>query len=200
MEETLSKDLDKMLSLLKEYTVLLREICRQELDRRSRLNSIRSLLGVTAAGVTVFVFRLSPIDVSKLPDPGFWQSVSLGLAVLIGFGSVISLFKQSDKYTYDAYQVAFTLGKLTQMVSQYSEHATNRISDKFELDLRLAEAEGVLRMHRQVFDHSLWRSESSRTVGLREATIYDSASTVKTNVSPEGENPDILKGGRTNRN
>jgi len=116
------------------------------------------LLGILSACLEAFKL----IAAALVREPVFVQQVIAALPTVLGV--VVSLrliiaYADSanaggDKLFFDAEQVAFTLFRLVQMASQYHEHAASEYSDKFELELRLTEAEGVLRMHRSIFGKS----------------------------------------------
>jgi hypothetical protein len=55
--------------------------------------------------------------------------------------------------TRDEQELASTLARLTERASQYSEHAGKRLADgaKFEMDLKVTEAEAVFQTYQSVF-------------------------------------------------
>jgi hypothetical protein len=143
--ETLPADLDKILSLLREYTVKLRDVCQRELDRRYRFTVIQvgTLLSAAAGGLVLFQLLKGgePALKVEIGSAALVMAALLATAILLG----------SRRYSYDAEEVAYTLARLIETALQFSEHASSRISDKFEFDLRVAEAEAVVRMYKKVF-------------------------------------------------
>lgn len=161
MEVTQVSDLDKMLGLLKEYTRLLRETCQRELERRTRIATLRVAAACIASLATLGA--IGYLQYQNVPAVGSTISALAMCGALALFSVVVSLFTNRGTFSYDADQVAHTLQRLTEMTSQYSEHATRRISDKFELDLRLAEAEGVLKMYTKLFGYEHIDDRNNRT-------------------------------------
>lgn len=158
--ETPESDLDKLVSLLKEYTAMLSEDCERQLDRRVRFRLFRRAGGIVLGIVVIVIGYYAH---AQIPAPSLTQMLLFMMGFAIFFFSLFpSAVREKQKHAYHAGQVALTLRRLVSMASQYGEHATKRFSDKFELDLRLAEAESILRTYQEVFGHS-YGSEQART-------------------------------------
>lgn len=150
-----SEDMDKLLALLREYTVKLREQCEEyESSRFRRLQSMITAVTSLGAAVAVAVFAFRQFEMFATD-----MTISLIAALMggvLGFGSLL-LFVQSSgtsrisRSTWDTRQVAATVEKLIATASQYRDHSSRRISDLFEFDLRMAEAETALSMFNHIF-------------------------------------------------
>ena len=142
-----------MLSLIQEYAGKLRALCEGYVEERSRRQQILllTLLTMTAMVVT-FAAGLSSFTRLKInPDV---LSIVVGVMVTFVGAVVLTLFRSSavrSSRSYDTHQVASTVERLLRTASQYSEHASHTLGDKFEFDIRLAEAEAALRMYKDVF-------------------------------------------------
>ncbi|PZN77066.1 MAG: hypothetical protein DM484_15315 [Candidatus Methylumidiphilus alinenensis] len=151
--EATREDLNKVMKLLNEYTDKLRAICEEhEVSRFRRLQmmsmSMIVLMSVVASSM-LFALR----------DHGPFSSFTLPLLVLVVGVTASSFFfltttmtSRRFRYSFQAKQIALTVQKLISLASQYSEHSASKISDKFEFDLRVAEAEAALHMYEEVFN------------------------------------------------
>jgi hypothetical protein len=137
-----------MQELLKEYTNKLRLICESKSQ-----DDFRGFLvnGITAAVIfipltyaVILFFREGTNSLIA-----FAASVSVICILMVVIASYSS--HKRRRYTFDADQIASSLRRLIKLSSQYNEHAPSRISQKFEFEIRLAEAEASLRYYYKIF-------------------------------------------------
>ena len=152
--EATTEDLDKVMQLLTEYTDKLRAICEEKEESRFRRLQMMSMSMIVLMSVLMSVMFL-------IMREGFGsqsQSFTLPLLILVGgvtfaafFFLTTTMSSRRLRYSFQAKQIALTVEKLISLASQYSEHSTRKIADKFEFDLRVAEAEAALHMYEEVF-------------------------------------------------
>jgi hypothetical protein len=150
-----SDELTKILELLKEYTGKLRSICEEKTSDSFRLAQIGSLAGCVVGLALAVGIALA---FKRVEWPEFLLPVSIAATgVIMVFSWIYVMISPSIRFSrsYDARQVAATIERLIRTASQYNEHANRRISDRFEFDLRLAEAEGALQRYQRLFDSSV---------------------------------------------
>jgi uncharacterized SAM-binding protein YcdF (DUF218 family) len=161
------EDMDKLLELLKEYTEKLRKVCEDRIEFREQYGVLRIGLGVMICFNVLFAFAslfsasFGDEQTSRTARATIFFASSVGFLVLFG---IVYLFGKSwqralYRSRYDVHYLTDTLTRLIATASQYREHASNRIGDKFAFDLRLAEAEAVLRMSKDLFGNSLAQNE-----------------------------------------
>lgn len=147
------RDAEKMLALIQEYAGKLRALCDDYMKEKSKRQQF-----VLTAATTFFVMAMTfTFGVSSFTKLGLNSdmfgvsiaalSATTALMFLVFFRSSGSKLSRS----YDMHQVATTVERLLRTASQYSEHASQSLGDKFEFDIRLAEAEAALRMYKDVF-------------------------------------------------
>jgi hypothetical protein len=153
MDEVTSTDLEKLLILLREYTEKLREIGDERLSSEYRRVQSRAS-GIAMAVILIgFGSFLAWNFRKELSGQVYW---TLLIAIIGAATAAVSVtttgsLRRGERTKYDSEQVSATIERLIRLASQYNDHARNRISDQFEFELRLAEAEGVLRTYRKLF-------------------------------------------------
>lgn len=153
------QDLDKILLLMKEYGEKLRSITDDYSTFRSRqLQTLAVMfIAIITGATTVYAYIFDRKELTyQLND----QLIPIMVATIGAVGaffvlSTTLLARRRYRHSYDAHQIAATVERLIQMGSQYKEHASNRIGEKFEFELRLAEAEAALRLYQDVFERPL---------------------------------------------
>ena len=169
--ETSPADLKKIMALLQEYTKTLRESCQRQLDRQYR-TSLATLVVLViiclGIGASILIDRVNQAGTGgSFTYSSLLLSIATALIVFVYFVAMMGvmssgfprvfrvigrrLLPSRNRYSYDARRLIFTLRRLVEMASQFSEHANRKLGDKFEFDLRLAEAEAVLLMAEEVF-------------------------------------------------
>jgi hypothetical protein len=160
-------ELTRLMELMKEYSAKLRQICEAQLNNKSKIDLYYSVIisGFIAAIIIIAFTLIIPVhqDSHSVITYFLFNLKEHILDVAAFVLSLISIilpmtffYTKSTKKNllqYDAHQMATTVSKLIQTTSQYSEHATGLLSNKFEFDLRLAEAEASLHMYETVFGH-----------------------------------------------
>lgn len=151
---TSRNDIEKLMSLLREYTEKLRAICDEYSDvRMRRYQSMVISIVALATGALSFVSYAAKGSI-------FILNSEFAIPLLLGvIGVTFSLFftqfaadsRSRFRGAYDAHQVASTVQRLIQTASQYNEHSSQKISDKFEFELRLSEADAALRIYEDLF-------------------------------------------------
>lgn len=145
-------ELSQLLLLMREYTEKLKEVCDVYATAKYRRLQIMlaSVTLAVAMGIALWVAPvLLYIDVR--------QTYNQALVAIIGsFAGLIfagfSLFAPTSRRSvYDAHNLAAIVERLIKTASQYNEHAASRISNRFEFDLRLAEADAAVRVYQDVF-------------------------------------------------
>ena len=140
-------EFEKLIHLLKEYTVKLRDICEHRADSQYRMVQALgiSIAMIAALSSAVFLF-FEKIGNSHISFYIILPFLFLGFGVML-FASNRRRFRDS----FDADRIAASVERLTRLASQYAEHSSYGISNRFELDLRIAEAEGTLRYYKRLF-------------------------------------------------
>ncbi|MFT8518986.1 hypothetical protein [Acetobacter syzygii] len=153
MDPVSQKDMDKLMKLIEEYSDKLRSICDVYLtERRKRQQMVILLIFIAipalyAASFSTLIF-LNYLggghhNIIDLMIPFLVLSVSTPFAIIIS--------NRKTRNLYDAHQIALTVEKLLRTASQYGEHSIQTLGDKFEFDIRLAEAEAVLQFYQKTF-------------------------------------------------
>ncbi len=143
-----SKELNKLISLLQEYTNKLREVCEHREETRFRLIKIAGIAGVLTAGMMSFLLYVS------YENPSIQMAATFAVipTIAIVFLTMYLTMKRSRfGFSYDGDRIAASVERLVRLASQMNEHSKKSVSDTFELDLRIAEAEGALRYYQRVF-------------------------------------------------
>ena len=149
-------DTAKILALIQEYADKLRVLCVAYVDARAKR---QQAVLMSATFLSVIMAASSLIGRLYLPDADLNSSTLVLIAAVLSSSVFIlpllwagSLRRSRD--LYDVHQVALTVERLLRTASQYSEHAAQALGDKFEFDIRLAEAEAALHVYRNVFQDS----------------------------------------------
>ena len=152
------EDLHTILKLMEEYTRKLREICEFEYSSKYRqfqimtLSLIAILLGFFAIAGIILTSKENIF--ASINYQYLFGSMFVGVVAFFIIGVFYispKFFSPRLRYAFDAMQLARNLEHIIKMASQYQEHAGMRIGDKFEFELRLAEAEGALHMYKVVY-------------------------------------------------
>jgi|WetSurMetagenome_2_1015567.scaffolds.fasta_scaffold64615_4 hypothetical protein len=156
-----SSDLAQLMQLLKEYTGKLRDICdsvRQNKFRRMQTAMLMAigLMGGGAACAAVLLKQDFPFEMRSLMAVGIGGVMAI--ATVWWFATLRLRFLSPR--SFDSEQVAATVERLVKLASQYQEHSVQRIGERFEFELRLAEAEGALRAYKRLTGEGNERSES----------------------------------------
>lgn len=146
-------DTAKILALVQEYADKLRALCVAYADAKAKRQQV-ILLSATFIAIVMAISLLLVkfyIPVESI-NSSFLTLMAGALATSI---SLIPLFLVGplarSRDLYDVHHVALTVERLLRTASQYSEHSTQALGDKFEFDIRLAEAEASLHVYRSVF-------------------------------------------------
>ena len=147
-------DLNKLLELLREYTGKLRLVCEERMTDRWRLMSVAAVMItvlITLAGV-VMALALKGSSEMQTTEPFILSTISaIGGSVAVILAMMMFTTRRRFRTSFDARYLFGTVERLVRTSSQYSEHASQRLSDKFLFDLRLAEAEAVLQVYRELY-------------------------------------------------
>jgi hypothetical protein len=76
---------------------------------------------------------------------------AIGAAMAAMLVTTTTMSRRRFRTSFDGKHLFGTVERLVRTASQYSEHASRRLSDKFMFDLRLAEAEAVLQMYKELY-------------------------------------------------
>jgi hypothetical protein len=144
-------DMVQLLDLIKEYTGKLRAVCEERVADKYRMWTMATMM------VTVFVTLIGAVAAlafkgSELRTESLLPITiaAIGTSMATMFGMTMVLSRQRNRTSFDARYLFTTVERLVMTASQYSEHASRRLSDKFMFDLRLAEAEAVLHMYKDL--------------------------------------------------
>ena len=153
--ETSTLDLDKIMRLLEEYTRKLRSICNKKVDQE-KLSRTVSIVGlVVFLGLWVsFMFAVRSLLQTSSTFWTLYSYISAAIMVVITVLLAKDVFiprSHLSQASFDDEQIVATVRRLIQLASQYKEHASSRIGEQFEFELRLAEAEASLEMYYRVF-------------------------------------------------
>lgn len=147
-----TEDVQKMMSLVQEYSEKLRIMCENYIERKAKTQ--QSLLMMFAFFGAIALSSLSFISIPFISDQNKDNIMpilsSFVLAATIATSIMIMATRKVRDY-YDIHQVAMTVERLIRTASQYGEHSIQNLSDKFEFDIRLAEAEAALRVYKNIF-------------------------------------------------
>ena len=155
LEEATTEDLDKVMQLLTEYTDKLRAICEEKEESRFRRLQMMSMSMIVLMTVMASVMFLVMGEIGSLTSRSYTAPLMIlvaGVTFAAFFFLTTTMSSRRMRYSFQAKQIALTVEKLISLASQYSEHSTRKISDKFEFDLRVAEAEAALHMYEEVFN------------------------------------------------
>jgi hypothetical protein len=141
---TTPAEMDRVLALVAEYTQKLRDACdRYYLARYRRLMArLMTVIAGLCVSTIPILFTVPPFRPSLIGDDPLilvaaFSALALLVAVFLVYISVSYL--PIRKHRYDVRQLASIL-----------ENASDRITDAFEFDLRLTEAEAALRVYRSL--------------------------------------------------
>lgn len=152
------EDLKKILSLLQEYTQKLKQICDKRMETRYKyiqlyLSIIIATILFTGAYFGSFLYYYSDkqtIDETLTSSIYvFFFVMTMLLIFIVIHLTVIIRARQKDSFNAD--HLAVIVKRMIKTASQYSEHASKKLSFKFEFDLRLAEAEAALMLYEKAF-------------------------------------------------
>lgn len=146
-------EIERLLPLLTEYTSKLRDACEERLGQRRARKRYLWLFLSTALGLVGFTLQFNLVaDISKnyLQVTG---SVLVAFAAITFFVSVYFPwlgFGPRD-VRHEASELAAVVERLVRIVSQYSEHSPVSTGGRLEFEVRLVEAESVLRLYQVAF-------------------------------------------------
>jgi len=155
------EDTAKIMSLVQEYADKLRALCLAYSDARARRQQLflmsATFLSVIITSSLFFAKLIAPSAILDSSSFGFVVAMGAAIACAAPFLWLGPLTRSRD--LYDVHQMAMTVERLLRTASQYSEHSTHALGDKFEFDIRLAEAEAALHVYRNVFgEKSEWKN------------------------------------------
>jgi hypothetical protein len=146
-------DTAKILALVQEYAEKLRALCVAYSDAKAKRQQIALMSATSFSIITAAIlfigkvyFPIKDLNDSLLP---FFAVIFLCGTLIVPLIWIGPLARSRD--LYDVHQVALTVERLIRTASQYGEHSTRALGDKFEFDIRLAEAEAALHVYRNVF-------------------------------------------------
>lgn len=140
-------DFEKLTILLMEYTEKLRRVCEAKSRARFRQLQLSAIIMSTFAALISFAFIFN--EKSKILE--ITSIIPVAVSVMVCFYVFFQTYSRSG-VSFDAHHLAATVERLIRLASQYNEHASRRIGDRFELDLRIGEAEGALRLYQRLFN------------------------------------------------
>jgi hypothetical protein len=150
-------DIVKLMTLLQEYTQKLRAMCEAKMSAQFRRAQSVMVLSVSfcffmIAALWLFGEKNPFINPAGSVDSAFHllMIAALGVCVIVVVAQFL-LGPRGHSTTSDVEQVAATVERLVKLASQYAEHSQLRIGDRFEYELRLAEAEGALKTFHRIF-------------------------------------------------
>lgn len=147
------EEMDKMLILLQEYTVKLREQCEKQAARVSLERQFDYLLFIIAGGsftITLLLSFNNPTDLSNSPGLLVAPLLFITTSLVYLFKKFIFVFP-GIKFKFELEQLVIAVESLTRIVSQFGEHSSKSISSRFEMGLRLSEAEATLKLYKELF-------------------------------------------------
>lgn len=155
--EVADVEVEKVILLLGEYTIKLRQLCERRDGYRLRL--FQFSMFVSGLFLFVIVGGYFFVEAASLPlEKSVVAGVSIGFIFLVTLPFFISSSRL--RHSYDADMVAASVERLIRLASQLGEHSRRKISNLIELDLRIGEAEGALRYYHRVFRVSeAWTSK-----------------------------------------
>jgi hypothetical protein len=147
--ENFDKEIESLLSLLKEYAEKLRNRSVDWLSRRARVQ--RDSLSALILFFLLFAVGFAGLENSASSD----NYVSIGakiaiamslLGVLVNFILRKMLHRQLSLEADDIAMLVNVIEKLVRRSSQIEDHGPMNFTNQIALDLRLAEAEAALRL------------------------------------------------------
>jgi len=144
-----SHELSKVMGLLREYAEKLRLLCEDRIKFKHRQVLI-IVLGTLSGVMTILTVTLIMNSTRGESDAKDAIPLMALLAGLVVIPPIFVLIRDRTK-PYAVHQVAATVERMIRMASQYGEHAMQSVGDRFEFDIRLAEAEASLRLYEEVF-------------------------------------------------
>lgn len=142
----------RMLDLLTEYTSRLQQIC--DAKSRTDIRRFQIIWVIGLVGVFTFVFAIASFLDQQMTFNSLTFNFTLAAGAVALFTCLMLIrynYSSRFHYLFDASRVASALLRLVKLSSQYGEHSHKRISDLFEYELRIAEAEASLELYFRVF-------------------------------------------------
>lgn len=146
-------DMSGVLLLMKEYTEKLRTVCDSYAAVRYRKIQLFVIFCIFVTSAMYFYFYLDNSDmlfVNKVNYENLGVLV-FGASVPLLFALLAIFTPTSRRSVYDAHNLASIVERLIRTVSQYNEHSNLGMLNRFEVDLRIAEADAAIKIYYDVF-------------------------------------------------
>lgn len=146
VESVTPREISQTIPLLKEYTQKLNSSVEgwMILERRIQRARIIVILTVSVSGMFLLGFYNLLNDFS-LGNFLVMPSLIVLLCLVVYWWVATETQHSKELHHIRMIQLAFSLESLVRTISQYYEHASQRLDQRFELDLRLAEAESAVK-------------------------------------------------------
>lgn len=181
-------DVDRLMELLKEYSEKLKQIsydsARDKQKRMTRIVLALIVLFFSSFLIVILYIFLTPefiysytlIPTLNVPSGGEYNNGPINPVIFAFFLSPVLVsvtwlildvvFINSEGLAaLEAREYASIVIRLVASSSQYSEHSTKRLSNKFEFDLRLGEADAAIQMYKTQFSLRTELDNDKYTVG-----------------------------------
>jgi hypothetical protein len=153
---SLLDDTERFLGLIKEYTEKLKELISEySQDRQRLINSFLIAFTLTVSVLSaIYAWYISgslsrSLETDRIFLPLF---VSIYAVLVAGFGGAyFNHLTKRRRRSHNAREFASIIERLINTASQYNDHSDKLGVYKFELELRLAEAEATLETYERVF-------------------------------------------------
>lgn len=166
-----SEDFERLQKFLEEYTTKLQQACELKARDNDRQNR-RSTLAILGAFINFVLIIGISILLGDVPVSSDYRTILFSMYSFLSLFVLFVLFMlrlwrnitsvkitdiifgnslEERKKQISAQVLAKSLEKIIKLASQYSEHAMNHIGNKFEFDIRVAEAEATLQMYYDFF-------------------------------------------------
>jgi hypothetical protein len=162
-DEIMSKDIDFLVQMLHEYTESLRM-------RADALESLR-MANLAFATPTILVAGIfgPPEVVESIRTFASTRSILTvilwGMAVLAIVGLAVAFQRRRSRVRDEVHRLGEILFTLTQRASQFRDHGQISYAQKIAIDVRLADAESLLRRVKSVG----WTRRASQVLAVRTA-------------------------------
>ena len=158
MIDNSSSEFSSIQNILIEYTERLRKICEKKYDAEIMKRQLIFCFLLLDALAIILIVGFYMFGRQFDFPPYFQMSWYILLTGIIGMIFVTIVRRDKFTDTYDASRISASLEKIVKIASQYNEHCNNKISYKFDFQMRVVDAEETLALYRRIFKKNKFSS------------------------------------------
>lgn len=166
------EDSERLLLLLKEYTEKLKIVIYEHRSVKQKQKSLSSLFALLSVTLVPFLYFFY----TRIKDNNWpLESVILTLTIIPIFSMAFGYYQNTVRKTdrYDIYVIAKVLERLVRTASSLFENLPTRITNRFEYDIRLAEAEAALKIYRDQFGDQYYETKTLSSFTDKKSDFRD---------------------------